>query len=190
MWGIENVQTHIVLSKQTCGNFNVLPTHLICISSRNFTFMSFKTCGRSKGALGTRAPSIQMFSFSCSFFFAKMFLNNRLAYPHLGLATPTGKSWISHWIRVLDRVSYQYMILHLVLDFETRLHSSSMRTDRCSGDHWMSVPQGSACRAGSASKGYPTHPVNRLTDRRLWKHYLPYRQENDNEYIGRLAFTL
>ena len=48
----------------------------------------------------------------------------------------------------------------------TRMHSSKMRTDRCSVHDEMSVPGESLLRG-------EIPPCERVTNRRLWKHYLP-----------------
>ena len=73
-----------------------------------------------------------------------------------------------------------------------RIHFSRMRTAAAvvatryqyQGDVWcnflsgpMFLPGGTPPGGGwvSASRGSASPPVNRMTDRRLWKHYLPLR---------------
>ena len=64
---------------------------------------------------------------------------------------------------------------------KTRMHSSKMRTVRCSGRLGRG---GGVCLGGVSARGvYTPHTVDRILDTHLWKHYLSTTTVADGNYL-------
>ena len=168
---------------------------LFCISSRNFSIFRFciyviQTQWQIQGGVrdAYSHESKMSFIFMQFFFAAKIVAKYYVsAYQDLGLAAPSRKSWISLWIRVLDRVSYQYMFWRPCLRLWNKncIPVGCVPTASVASTRYQ-YHRGLPAERGLPPSWHPTHPVNRLTDRRLWKHYLPLRSVINSEIIRKL----
>ena len=78
-----------------------------------------------------------------------------------------------------DKLHRREIIAWMQIHQDRRKHSSRMRTTHFGGHHWMSaswgVPSGGVSSIPTPRRdlGPGISSVDRITDRHLWKHYLP-----------------